>query len=331
MLGQIIRTSLAVAAILTTPLSLAANSHTEESASNGTAADLGGPITLDGVIGIQDVFKSISTGNSLNTPYLAGTIVLDAKISESVRARIMLLAVQNLVEMGATPQKIEKLLYEANIRISNVGGTPVAFVIGKQSVSFGQTLMKLPNASSDPSKLVTGQSEVIGLTISLEDVGFFNLVEASVFETTGGDLSIGEFDGGSIRLTKKVSDKLKVQVSTMHAGHGNGPNENRQSVGLILNEGSWSFWAQGIHIDGSTYFPNTHWSSVAGFDYKWNNQRIVVQALYLSDAFTSLSIGYQIEIIKDVSISPEARYVMRSNGTKELQYIITTNYRFSTR
>lgn len=312
-----------------TLFSLSALAGENSSEPTGKAADLGGPITLSGVIGIQNVFKDIAGRNDINNDYIAGNITLDAKISENVRARIVFLAYQNLITMGVDKQKIEKLLYEANIRISNVGGKPVAFVVGKQPVAFGQTLMKLPNASADPSKAVTLYSEVIGLTISLENTGFFDLVEASVFETKRGDLSIGDFDGGSIRLTKKISDKLKAQVSALHAGNGGAPDENRQSVGLIFEDGNWTYWVQGVHMDGNAVFPDTHWSAIAGFEYKWDNQRIVVQALYLSDAFTSLSIGYQIEVVKDVFVSPEVRYITRDNGTTEVQYLLTTNYRFT--
>jgi hypothetical protein len=295
----------------------------------GSASDLGGPLSIGGAIGLQGFFKDVVNGTDKETPYGVTSITLDAQISEQVRAHVMVLAYQNLLTMGVDKQNIEKLLYEAYIKISNVGGKPVAFVIGKQSVAFGQTLMKLPNAGSDPSLGVTLFSEVIGVTVSLENVGFFDLVEASAFETERGDLKVGDFDGGSIRLTKKLSDKLKLQVSAMHAGKGERADENRGSVGLLFKDGNWSFWAQGVCLDGNNYYPNTHWSAIVGGEYKWGgNQRIVVQALYLNEAFASLSIGYSIEVLKDVYLSPEIRYVDRENGTSEFQYIVTSEYRF---
>ncbi len=294
----------------------------------GKASDLGGPITINGSIALQGFFSQMSGGKSAAYPYGVGDVVLDAKISENVRAHILILAYQNLLKMGVERQKIDEILYEAYIKITNVGGKPIAFIIGKQSVAFGQTLMKLPNAGSDPSIAVSSYDQVIGLTVSLEKVGFFDLVDASVFETGQGDLKIGTFDGGAIRLTKKLSDKLKFQVSAMHAGKGSSPDEDRQSVGFVFKDGGWTFWAQGIHMAGNSYFPNSNWSAIVGGEYKWENQRIVVQAWYLSEGFTSVSIGYSVEVSQDVFLSPEVRYITRADGTVETQYIVLTSYRF---
>ncbi len=139
---------------------------------DGTAADLGGPLSVKGNIGDQMIFN----GELSNSNVVFTNVTLSAELSKNVKAVITLRIRQELMLQGVPPQDIERILSEAYIRIDNVGGKPVAFVIGKQTVAFGNNQTILPNFELDPIRGVNYQRDVIGFTMALEDVGFFALV-----------------------------------------------------------------------------------------------------------------------------------------------------------
>ncbi len=294
------------------------------------ASDLGGEVTLKGDMSAQAVFKQLSNGGDYSTVYGNANIKLTAEISENIKAVLMFRIRQDLAGQGFGPQSIEKILSEAYIQIDHVGGKPVAFIIGKQTVPFGNLQVKLPNYELDPIVGINYQRDVIGFTVQLEDTGFFELIEASVFETKAGDLRIGDIDGASVRLTKEVNDKVKIVSSAMHKGNGGAQNEDRQTVGFVFNDGHWTLWAEGIHMDGHRKYPDSKWSAVAGAEYKIDkNQRVVAEVSYISDALTRLSLAYEIQVCKDVYVSPEMAYVTRSDGSGEWQYLMRTEVRFT--
>lgn len=299
---------------------------------NGTAADLGGEVTLKGDMSSQAVFKQLSNGSDYSTIYANANIKLTAKISENITAVLMFRIRQDLGAQGFSPQAIEKILSEAYIKIEDVGGKPVAFIIGKQTVPFGNLQVKLPNFELDPIVGVNYQRDVIGFTVQLEDTGFFDLIEASVFETKSGDLSIGDIDGASVRLTKEVNDKIKIVSSAMHKGNGGAKNEDRQTVGFVFNDGNWTLWAEGIHMDGHSKYPDSKWSAVSGAEYKIDkNQRVIAQVTYISDSLTRISLAYEMQVYKDVYLSPEMAYVTRPDGSGEWQYVMRTEVRFTSK
>jgi hypothetical protein len=321
------RTFLALAA-----LSFFAGPVSSSAFATDKASDLGGEVTLKGNMSLQDVQKHASNGTDSSAMFTNTNIKLTAELSENVKAVLMFRIRQELSAKGYTGQAIEKILSEAYIQIDHVGGKPVAFIIGKQTVPFGNLQIKLPNYELDPIVGINYQRDVIGFTVQLEDTGFFDLVEASVFETKAGDLSIGEIYGASVRLTKEVNDKVKIVSSAMHKGNGSGRDEERQTVGFLFNDGHWTLWAEGIHMDGHKKYPDSKWSAVAGAEYKIDkDQRVVAEISYINDALTRISLAYEVQVAKDVYVSPEMAYITRSDGTGEWQYTLRSEVRFESK
>jgi hypothetical protein len=291
---------------------------------SGKAADLGGPVTLDGELAAQSVFGSEKGLNG------RANITLTAEISQNVRAVLLFRIQQGLIQQGIEPQKVENLLSEAYIRIDNVGGKPVAFVLGKQTIPFGNLQPAIVNEEIDPIDKISNQAEVIGFTVELEKTGFFDMVEASIFETKEGDLSLGDLDGASIRVTKALTDQWKVVASTMFKGQGQDTNDFRQSVGFVFADGSWTLWAEGVHMLGNSNYPDSHWMAHVGAQYQIDKrQRVVVTSTYVSQAITRLGVAYEIEVIRDTFVSPELAYVLKSDGSGEWQTVVRTEFRFT--
>lgn len=290
------------------------------------AADLGGPITLEQTQLSQVLFKSVVA--------MAGTaeksdILLSARVSEEVRAALISHIRNELGRNGQHQWAVDSLASQASVRIENVGGTPVAFVIGKQSVSFGNRQWKSPHFDADPVAAANSQSDVIGFTVVLGDLGLFDLIEASVFETSAGDLEIGAIDGASIRLTKEISENWKVVASAIHQGKGLVQDDNRESIGFIFNDGTWTIWAEGVHMSGNSAFPDAEWALTVGFEKKINNrERVVVSLSYIESALTRVAIAYEIRFAKNLNFSPEIAYVTRPDGSGEMQYFARTTLRF---
>jgi hypothetical protein len=293
----------------------------------GTAADLGEPMTVSGTFSQQSRF----TENSSIT-YGIANIKLTAELSDTVTAVLMMRIRQDLTTQGVPSQTIEQMLSEAYIRIDKVGGKPVAFIFGKQTVAFGNMQTKDPSFELNPINAANYQRDVIGFTVQLEDVPFFDLVEASIFETKAKDLKIGDVDGASVRVSKDITDKWKLVASGMHKGNGTANDDNRGTVGFLFKDGNWTVWSEGVYMNGNATYPNSHWAAVTGAEYKINKkQRIVVEGSYISDCITRISAAYEIQVFENFYVAPEVAYVFKPDGTSEWQAILRTDLRFATK
>lgn len=293
---------------------------------NTKADDLGGPLTLSG--------EMIAQGVNGNEKVLNGiaNITLNAELSNNVRAVLLLRIQQSLIGQGIEAQKIESLLSEAYIQIDNVGGKHVAFVIGKQAIPFGNLQSSIINEELDPIDKISNQSEVIGFTIQLEETGFFELIEASVFETREGDLSIGHIDGASVRITKEITEQLSLVASSMVKGQGTSSDDLRQSVGFVFATGKWTMWAEGVHMVGNNNYPNSRWMAHGGTEFKVNDrQRVVVTSTFVSQAMTRIGVAYEIEVVKDTYVAPELALIVTPDGKREWQAVLRTEIRFRTK
>ncbi len=153
-----------------------------------------------------------------------------------------------------------------------------------------------------------------------------------MFAASVGDLSIGDVDGGSLRVSKDLGEKWKAVASVMHKGNGDLDNDNRQTVGFLFKDGNWTVWAEGIHMDGNAAYPNSKWAATGGAQYKFSDkQRIVVSGSYIADALTRISLAYEVQVATNLYVAPELVYIIKADGTGDWQAIARTEYRFSTK
>ena len=88
---------------------------------------------------------------------------------------------------------LQKFIREAYIEIRNINNIPVAIIIGKQPITFGQNIQEMPGWANSPMRNLQELREVYGLTITLTKsaLGLFDQIEYSLFEQESGDLSLG--------------------------------------------------------------------------------------------------------------------------------------------
>ena len=172
---------------------------------------------------------------------------------------------------------------------------------------------------------------MIGLTVALANVPFFDLVEASAFETTPGDLHIGTIDGGSVRLTKNLTDKISAELSLLHAGHGAAKNESRASLGFIYSSGKWTAWVEGIFLRGNEEFPDAGFSVTAGTSRVWGPGKVAVEAVYIQKSLAQIGLGYILQGTPHFSVGPEIRYTRTDNSADNLALGVRALFTFDTR
>ncbi len=304
--------------------------NSRESGATGTAKDLGGPITLEGKIAFDRFFKhTLPTDTNTWDGNYRADIRLTLQLSEKVRAVLRTKLAENHTTGLMTPEKLEGWLKEAFVEIRDVGGQPVAFIVGKHPIAFGAKNPTMPVPENDPAFKVQRVEEVMGVTVALGKTGFFDLIELSAFENQPGDLSVGDVDGAAIRFTKNVTDKIVTRVSAMHASNGSGVDENRAGIGLLYTSGKWTMWADGAYLEGSVLYPNSHWYGVAGARYGTAQKAITVQATVIENVLSEIGLGAQLEVLKNTYLMPEIRYRDRDGVGGEVVGMMRLEYRFT--
>lgn len=290
------------------------NSNQSQFTSDGSASDLGGDIRVS-----TDYSTNVITSNDWKTHVESyGLIRIDAKLAKSIKAVIKLRLKASLSSKGLKIEddpNLEKWIEEAYIIIRKVGVTPVAFVVGKHRVAFGQSFSDMPMHEEnspliDKSKI----DQVIGFTLSLSNVPFFDLVEMSVFETGKGDLVVGAVEARSVRLSKNLTKKIKSQVPLKHNG-----NEKAHSIGFVYDDGDWTFWVEGI------FYSQKEYGYVFGASKPFMNGTIACEFNYIRESIMQYGIGYKYWINKKVSVGPEIRYSQRINYQDEFVFGLKTS------
>lgn len=243
-------------------------------------------------------------------------IKVNREISENIRASVKFKLDRALYENGSfLPQtfNFEDFIKEAKIEVRNIGGKPVALVIGKQEMAFGVDTTKMPIPPESPVHNLVVQNEVIGFTVALEqDFNLFDKVELSGFETKAGDLQIGTFDGAAVRISKNITEQIKVAVSAMHLGNGYDKtlgSENRQSVGLVFKskDENYELWTEAVRFDNNQLYKNSRSAISVGGARKFGPGSVTVEATLVPGSLRQIGIGYNLELRKNLYVGVEVR------------------------
>ncbi|MBC7715049.1 MAG: hypothetical protein H7177_17005 [Rhizobacter sp.] len=267
-------------------------------------------------------------------------ILLTDQLSENIKASIKLKLDRDLILDGAPlPQNFnfEDFIKAAHIEIKNIGGKPVAIVIGKQEIAYGfdNTLMPIPKES--PVHELGVHNEVVGFTVALDtNFQLFDKMEASVFETKDGDLRIGTIDGYAVRFSKDVSEQIQIKASAMHLGNGDNPElgvENRQDIGIIVKskDGKWTFWNENIHFDNNPDYRDSHFAISAGLSRKMGPGQLSMDATLIPQTLKRVGLGYNVNLSKHIIVGAEANYTTYNPGseTKDgMRYGVSIRYVF---
>ncbi|MDB2447042.1 hypothetical protein N9W79_00285 [bacterium] len=297
------------------------------------ASDLGGPISVSAGGSVDNMWPDLKNGDFSDGRFW---ISVDANISENIRAYLGGFIYRRLRANGSSVDiskvTVGEFIDEAYIEIRNIGGKPVAFIVGKQYIPFGIDNKEMPNFQADPTYWnITETSGVFGFTVNLENIPFFDLVEISGFETGGYDLEVGTVDGASIRLSKQLTDSIKATGSYMHLANDDvlAEMEDRIALGFIFERGVWTTWVEGMHVSGNQAFPDMDFGIVIGAARKLGRGRMIVQGTYLTDTLKQVGFGYKMPVAPNVTVGAEARYTDYTYGEDGWSVTVRTTVHFS--
>ena len=251
-------------------------------------------------------------------------IEFSAKVAKGIKATIAFEITRYLMQNGkiAAGEKfnIEDFVNEAYVEISldEISGTPIAIVVGKTEMAFGEQLSHLPMYKDNLLFEANREKDVIGLTVALDKkiLGtILDSVEASVFENGPGDLRFGKGAGLSIRISKTLSDKIKATVSAAaieRDDRSDSPQwqnlEKRATLGFVYKNGNFSAFAQGILLQGYTALPDSTYGANAGIALNMGPGEMVMEYTLLQKVAEEVALAYNLPIGKHFIISPELRY-----------------------
>jgi hypothetical protein len=254
-------------------------------------------------------------------------IKVKAQISENIRAVIALSIKEKLMNNGEwqsldlSDNEIEKMIEEAYVEVKMVKGSPVAFIVGKQAMAFGQNVSGMAITSSSANTNMSGVSkikEVIGMTVKM-DVNFFSLfdtLETSVFESGSGDLEIGEMNNMSIRLGGDLTENLRITTSVMSRDQGQG-REQSGSIGFVYKNGDWTAHTEALGIVNNNSINETKFAVNTGLIYKLSSKsKVAVEYTWIEDSVNELGLAYKIQATDNISVGPQVIYDVDSGDKK---------------
>lgn len=231
--------------------------------------------------------------------------------------------------------KLEEFIADAYIEIREINGSPMAVIVGKHPIAFGQNIQAMPLFKNNPLANLQEIDEVFGLTVDLTEglFGIFDQAEVSVFETEAGDLSIGKIDGVSVRLSKMLTDNWLLTLSHAEMGnnHLNTGKERRTSVGLIgeSTDGMLVGWVEGMFFSNNPEYPNSSFGITTGAMVRVHETTdVIVEYTYIEKELHQIALGTRVALTQNLTIGAEIRYNNYVERKDEIVLGVNLNYSF---
>lgn len=286
------------------------------------AEDLGSVITLEG----------LRTG----LPYTS-TVVTSAEVNidlgDHVRA-VLIASITDQISYGASEeeyQRLSEMIYRSYIEIQNIGGSPVALIIGKFASEFGTEITNFRNyIFRDEFELTSRSSRVLGLAVEIEDdiLGF--AFQASIYRPyINRDQNLG-LPGGSYSFKKEIIRNLVLKYSSM-INLDLQRSEVKRSLELIYAKDKIRSWVniqnfENVYMGGELI---SGISTQIGSDYSVTDKiKLVIQYSIVESVLSKLETGVEFELIDGrLYLFPSySRY--DRNGEVEDRYGLLFRYRF---
>jgi len=303
-------------------LSTAAFMHT--ASAQDTLFDAGF-LSVSGQVEMDSLISENSSNEVIDDLNMRATVTLSARITDNIRAVVTAELRQALRENGMDSSNlgsfdIEEFVKEAYIEVRVLDGKPLAFIVGKHEIAFGQNFSAMPlndQGSSSAIGSLTRQDQVMGITMAL-DHDFFGLIdraEVSIFETEAGDLDIGRMDNVSVRLSRDIGRNLRVNGSYMNRNDGaNGDREHRGALGLVYSSGDWTAYVEGVGMIDNAEYPDANFATTLGTSYDVGFGVVAVEYSYIQQSLHKFGLGFEARVTDSITIGPEISYSMDENG-----------------
>tara|TARA_R110002072_G_scaffold64203_9_gene160003 strand:+ start:50271 stop:51272 length:1002 start_codon:yes stop_codon:yes gene_type:complete len=222
---------------------------------------------------------------------------------------------------------------EAYIEIREINGSPIAIVIGKQPIPFGNDIKAMPIFRNNPLANLQDIDEVFGVTVDLTEglFGIFDQAEVSVFETEAGDLEVGRIDGVSVRLSKMLKDNWLLTLSHAEQGnnHLNTGHERRSSIGIVgtSTDGMLVGWAEGMFFSNNPEYPNADFGLTVGAMVRVHRTTdVIVEYSYIEKEVSQIALGVRTALTARTTLGFEVRYNDFEDKSDELVFGLNLNY-----
>jgi hypothetical protein len=231
---------------------------------------------------------------------------------------------------------LEEFIEEAYIEIKEVGGSPIAVIVGKQPIPFSQKVQAMPIFSDNPVAGLQNINEVYGVTVDLTEglFGIFDQVEVSAFETEKGDLKLGTIDGVSVRLSKMLTDNILLTIGHAEMGntHLDTGHERRTSIGLVAesNDGMLVGWVEGMFFSNNPNYPDSSFAITAGAMVRVHRTTdVIVEFNYVEKELNQYAIGTRTALTSNLTLGVEARYNDYQDGRdNDVVFGVNLSYSF---
>lgn len=231
---------------------------------------------------------------------------------------------------------MEEFISAAYIEIKEVGGAPVAIIVGKRSIPFAKEVLEMPIFGNNPIANDYDIEGVFGFSVRLDEglFGIFDEAEFSAFETGENDFSIGTINGASVRLSKELADNIVLNLGYAHMDgeeQVDGP-EDRVTIGLVAksSDGDLVGWTQGMLFSNNPDHPDSDFAVSAGVKYQvFSSTDVVVEVTYVEKEVMQYAIGTSTAVTARFTVGVEARYNDYQDGREdEIIYGVNAKYEF---
>lgn len=261
-------------------------------------------------------------------------------LSAAYKERIKLVLIANLGHLIETNDlsfnqniDVEKFIRDAYIEIRNINDVPVAIVIGKHPITFGQNIQEMPGWANSPLRDLQEIREVYGVTITLTEtlLGAFDQIDYSIFEQEKGDLSLGKLNGHNLRLTKYLNEQILMTIG-LQSKENNDQSKNRQArLGFVgMNKsGKLLGWAEGIIFSNDPNHPESNFALTIGGSYQFvGTSKVVMEFNLIEKELIQLGLGVKTTVNNSLSAGVDLRFG-RNLQTGELEYFLGFNLSYS--
>ncbi|GAB4012246.1 MAG: hypothetical protein Fur0010_07910 [Bdellovibrio sp.] len=294
-------------------------------------------VAVDGEINTSGMYGSESGRVAhLKDSYVTLSGTFKDKIRAVITADLSRIFRENKVEL-TDDFSLEEFIKEAYIEIREVGGAPVAIIVGKQPMAFGQNVQSMPIFSNNPLASLQEINEVMGVTVELSEglFGLFDMAEVSAFETQGGDLQIGKIDGVSVRLSKMLTDQWLLTLSHAEMGnsHLSSGHERRTSIGLIgeTQDGMLVGWVEGMYFSNNPQYPNANFGITAGGSIRVHETTdVIVEYTWIEKEVSQIALGVKTALTSNMTVGAEVRYNNYVERKDDIVFGINVTYSFGT-
>lgn len=292
-------------------------------------------LQVDGRYVSDTYFKEIPgkrPGLNLNESFIS--------LSAAYQEKIKLVLIANLGQLIDTDNlsfnenlDVERFIRDAYIEIRNIKNIPVAIIIGKHPITFGQNIQEMPGWANSPMRKLQEIREVYGITITLTKsiLGFFDQIDYSIFEQEKGDLSLGKLNGHNLRMSKYLNEQLLLTIGLQQKENKDETTNKQARVGLVgmTKSGKLIGWAEGIIFSNDPTYPDSQFALTMGSSYEFvKNSKVVMEFNLIEKELVQLGLGVKTTMNNSLSAGLDLR-LGKNLRTGEDEYYLGFNLAFS--